>query len=74
MSQLAHRLLDRYYRDVPHPYRRFELRIDELVAGGGQVLLDAGYFDDSVIPATLERDVSLICPEGKTPGTPSSTI
>jgi transposase len=34
-----------------------------------EVLLDAGYFDDSVIAATLERDVSLICPEGKTPGT-----
>ena len=38
-----------------------------------EVLLDAGYFDDSVIAATLERDVSLICPEGKTPGTPKQS-
>jgi transposase len=38
-----------------------------------EVLLDAGYFDDSVIAATLERDVSLICPEGKTPGTPKKS-
>lgn len=38
-----------------------------------EVLLDAGYFDDSVIAATLERNVSLICPEGKTPGTPKQS-
>jgi transposase len=38
-----------------------------------EVLLDAGYFDDSVIAATLERDVSLLCPEGKTPGTPKQS-
>ncbi len=38
-----------------------------------EVLLDAGYFDDSVIAATLERDVSLICPEGKTPGMPKQS-
>jgi transposase len=29
-----------------------------------EVLLDAGYFHDEVIAATLERDVSLLCPEG----------
>jgi hypothetical protein len=33
-----------------------------------EVLLDAGYFDDVVIAATLERDISLLCPEGQTPG------
>lgn len=33
-----------------------------------ELLLDAGYFDDGVIAATLERDVSLLCPEGQTPG------
>ncbi|MFB9242425.1 IS1182 family transposase [Massilia antarctica] len=33
-----------------------------------ELLLDAGYFDDSVIAATLERDVSLFCPEGQEPG------
>lgn len=38
-----------------------------------EVLLDAGYFDDGVIAATLERDVSLLCPEGKTPGTPKKS-
>lgn len=42
MSTLAQRLLERYYRDVPHPYRLFEQRVDQLLAGGGQVLLDAG--------------------------------
>ena len=38
-----------------------------------EVLLDAGYFDDSVIAATLDRDVSLLCPEGRTPGTPKKS-
>lgn len=33
-----------------------------------EVLLDAGYFDDGVIAATLERDVSMLCPHGQTPG------
>ena len=33
-----------------------------------ELLLDAGYFDDGVIAATLERDVSLLCPEGQEPG------
>lgn len=30
-----------------------------------ELLLDGGYFDDSVIAATLERDVSLLCPDGQ---------
>lgn len=42
MTQLAERLLERYYSDSPHPYRLFERRIDALMAGGGRVLLDAG--------------------------------
>lgn len=33
-----------------------------------EVLFDAGYFDDGVIAATLERDISLLCPQGHTPG------
>ena len=33
-----------------------------------EVLFDAGYFDDSVITATLERDISLLCPDGQLPG------
>jgi transposase len=33
-----------------------------------EVLFDAGYFDDGVIAATLERDISLLCPEGQEPG------
>lgn len=33
-----------------------------------ELLLDAGYFDDGVIAATLARDVSLLCPEGQEPG------
>ncbi|WP_168787589.1 transposase [Paraburkholderia aromaticivorans] len=32
-----------------------------------EVLLDAGYFDDEVIEATLARDVGLLCPEGQWP-------
>jgi transposase len=33
-----------------------------------EVLFDAGYFDDSVITATIERDISLLCPDGQLPG------
>jgi transposase len=36
-------------------------------AQADEVLLDAGYFDDEVIEATLARDVSLLCPEGQWP-------
>ena len=35
-----------------------------------EVLFDAGYFDDGVIAATLERGVSLLCPDGQKPGVP----
>lgn len=35
-----------------------------------EVLLDAGYFNDAVIQASLQRDVSLLCPEGKWPAQP----
>jgi SAM-dependent methyltransferase len=42
MSALAHRLLDRFYRGVPHPYRLFEQHVDRLIAQGARVLLDAG--------------------------------
>jgi hypothetical protein len=38
-----------------------------------EVLLDAGYFDDGVIAATLEREISLLCPEGQTPETPKAS-
>jgi transposase len=37
-----------------------------------ELLLDAGYFDDGVIAATLERDVSLLCPDGQKPGIPKA--
>lgn len=37
-------------------------------AHADEVLFDAGYFDDGVINATLERDISLLCPEGQGPG------
>ena len=43
MTELAHRLLHKYYRDSPHPYRLFERRVEALVGGGGvAALLDAG--------------------------------
>jgi transposase len=35
-----------------------------------EVLLDAGYFNDAVIQTSLQRDVSLLCPEGKWPAKP----
>jgi SAM-dependent methyltransferase len=43
MTELADRLLQRHYRNTPHPYRLFERRVEGLVADGGvQTLLDAG--------------------------------
>ena len=42
MTALSDRLLQRFYSGVPHPYRLFERQVDTLVAGGVQVLLDAG--------------------------------
>lgn len=33
-----------------------------------EVLLDAGYFDNGVIAATLERGISMLCPDGRKPG------
>ena len=41
MSELAHRLLDRFYDDREHPYRIFERRVDALLSPEA-VLLDAG--------------------------------
>lgn len=38
-----------------------------------ELLLDAGYFDDTVIAATLDRDVSMLCPEGVEPGKPKAS-
>lgn len=42
MSELAQRLLARYYRDSVHPYRRFEQRVTSLIGPGTRVLVDAG--------------------------------
>lgn len=42
MTALAQRFLERFYRDVPHPYRIFEQRVEQAVAAGAKVLLDAG--------------------------------
>ena len=42
MTAMSDRLLDRFYRNVPHPYRLFERKVDALVDGGARVLLDAG--------------------------------
>ena len=42
MTALSNRLLERFYKDVPHPYRLFEQRVDSLVASGARVLMDAG--------------------------------
>lgn len=33
-----------------------------------EVLLDAGYFDNGVIATTLEREISMLCPDGSEPG------
>ena len=37
-----------------------------------ELLLDAGYFEDSVIAAALERNISILCPEGRTPEQPKA--
>jgi len=42
MTAMSDRLLQRYYSDVPHPYRLFERKVDSLVADGARVLMDAG--------------------------------
>ena len=42
MSVMSERLLERFYKGVPHPYRLFEEKVDSLVARGARVLLDAG--------------------------------
>ncbi|HMO46568.1 MAG TPA: class I SAM-dependent methyltransferase [Rubrivivax sp.] len=42
MSALAHRLLGRWYGHLPHPYRIFERRVEELIGPRVEVLLDAG--------------------------------
>lgn len=42
MTPLSSKLLDRYYRNVPHPYKLFERKVDTLAARGACVLLDAG--------------------------------
>lgn len=38
-----------------------------------EMLLDAGYFNDEVIAISLERDISLLCPEGKEAGKPKES-
>ena len=37
-----------------------------------EMLLDGGYFNDAVISTSLERDISLLCPESGKPGCPKS--
>ena len=37
-----------------------------------ELLLDAGYFEDNVIDETLARDISMLCPEGRTPEQPKA--
>lgn len=38
-----------------------------------QLLLDAGYCTGNILNDTLERDISLLCPEGKKPGKPKDS-
>jgi transposase len=47
-TRVVGELLDQSGRVAPEPQR--------------ELLLDAGYFDDGVIAATLARDISLLCP------------
>lgn len=42
MSELAHRLLEKHYRDQVHPYRVFEQRALELIGSNTTTMLDAG--------------------------------
>lgn len=51
--------------------------LDEVMSTTSQkielLLLDAGYCTDNIIQNTLERDISLLCPEGKKPGKPKDS-
>jgi SAM-dependent methyltransferase len=42
MTEMSDRLLRRFYSDAAHPYRLFEKKVDDIVAGGARCLLDAG--------------------------------
>ncbi len=42
MTELADRLLQKYYGNSVHPYRVFEQRVDQAVSAGARSLLDAG--------------------------------
>lgn len=42
MSAMAQRMLARYYKNVPHPYRLFEQKVESLLGAPGLVLMDAG--------------------------------
>lgn len=42
MSELADRMLSKYYGNAVHPYRLFENRISALISSETKVLLDAG--------------------------------
>ncbi len=44
------------------------------ITGGNpeELLYDGGYFNDSVIATSLERNISLLCPESGKPGLPKS--
>lgn len=42
MTNLSQRLLTRYYKNEPHPYKTFENRVDGLIGRDTRVLLDAG--------------------------------
>ncbi len=39
-----------------------------------RVMLDAGYFHNDVIDVALERDLDLLCPEGKVAGQPRDAV
>ncbi len=42
MTELANRLLQKYYGDKVHPYASFEARAHDLISAATQTLLDAG--------------------------------
>ncbi len=70
------RVITAFAMDASNENKVVEVMLDqsERVVGTAvkELLLDAGYFEDSVIAATLARDISMLCPEGRTPEQPKA--
>lgn len=73
----ADRIVTAFAVDASSENKVISAMLDQSERVGGapvqELLLDAGYFDNSVIEETLARDISMLCPEGKTPERPKAS-